>query len=93
VKTSQYLFCKHWINNIVSGKTPPLNPPSYLPPHGGEKLGRELIVALPQGEGRLEGIPSIPPPPPLTGGGEGEGEKGEGEKGEGEQKGFSFESE
>jgi len=43
-------------------------------------LGRELIVALPQGEGRLEGIPSIPPPPPLMGGGEGEGEKGEGDK-------------
>ena len=65
----------------MSGKTPPLKPPSYLPPHGGEKLGRELIVALPQGEGRLEGILSIPPP--LMGGGEGEGE----------QKGFSSESE
>jgi len=35
---------------------------------------------LPQGEGRLEGMPSIPPPPPLMGGGEGEGEKGEGEQ-------------
>ena len=35
----------------MSGKPPPLKPPSYLPPHGGEKLGRELIVALPQREG------------------------------------------
>ncbi|OGW15712.1 MAG: flagellar biosynthetic protein FliO [Nitrospirae bacterium GWA2_42_11] len=33
---------------------------------------------LPQREGRLEGIPGIPPP--LMGGGEGEGEKGEGEQ-------------
>ncbi|OGW14188.1 MAG: hypothetical protein A2035_00070 [Nitrospirae bacterium GWA2_42_11] len=54
---------------------PPLMPPSYPPPHGGEKLGRESIVALPQGEERLEGIRSIPPPPPLMGGGEGEGEQ------------------
>jgi len=55
-------------------------------------LGRELIVALPQGEIRRY-TKVFPLPPPLTGGGEGEGEKGEGEKGEGEQKGFSFESE
>ena|SRR3972149_4363430 len=42
---------------IADETPPPLTPSSYLPPHGGEKLGRELIVALPQGEGRLEGIP------------------------------------
>ncbi|HBI24083.1 MAG TPA: hypothetical protein DDX84_07775 [Nitrospiraceae bacterium] len=40
--------------------------------------------SIPQEEGRLVGIPSIPPP--LMGGGEGEGQKGEGE-----QKGFSDE--
>src|SRR3989304_780515 len=57
---------------------PPLMPPSYLPPHGGEKLGRELIVALPRGEGRRKGLLRIPPP--LTGGGGGGGEKGGGGK-------------
>ena len=40
-------------------------------------MGRELIVALPQGEIRRY-TKVFPLPPPLTGGGEGEGEKGEG---------------
>ncbi len=39
---------------------PPLNPPSYLPPQGGEKLGRGSIVTLPPGEGRERRIPNIP---------------------------------
>jgi len=53
--------------------TYPLMPPSYLPPHGGEKLGRELIVALPKEDERLVAVSSIPTP--LMGGGKGEGDK------------------
>src|SRR3972149_8258997 len=52
----------------------PLNPPPYPPPQRGE--GQRMIVAeaLPQGEGKLRGIAVLPPP--LTGGGKGEGERG-----------------
>ncbi len=77
---------EHLSLNLSS--TPSLSPPPSPPPQRGE--GQRMIVtaALPQGEGRYERLPIIPPP--LTGGGEACPELVEG--GEGERRAFSDET-
>ncbi len=66
------------------------HPPLLTSPHkeGEEKkVGQEAPDSPQEAEGKYEEVP-----PPLMGGGKGEGEKREGAKGEGEQRGFPSES-